>query len=463
LIFALALIVLGGGYYILKSMDLNGKKTEAEDTDIALTSVSAGDITNISWTYANENPSFTLSGGAWAYDADADFPAKQPALNDLAAKLTDIKASQAVAVADNLSDYGLDEPGLTLAFTAAGTTYNLAFGDVNPVSGEYYAVFNDDLTKVYAIGSELPEAFQIGLYDVLSFETIPDVTDVGVFTVTSENGTCSIVHLNDNGGLSYNSSYTRFFTLDGKEYKAADEAKVRDLVSDAADMVFIKCVDYKADDEALKSYGLDNPAVTVTLENYTDVGGNTGTISLEFGNYEGENCYVRIGGSRMVYLVKAEVEDKLALFSYEDIRPDDVCLMDWETVDSIDITLDERVYPVNIERVYAEKSDGTTGEASVTYTFSYFGTVLDASAGEAVLEAINGLKSTGSAEASIGRGEVISFTFHRNTATFKDMTLTLYKYDSTSDLVSFNGEMRLLVSADEVDKLVESVKALVGK
>ncbi len=461
-ILALALLLSAGGWLLLKSLDLNGEKSKAEETGERLTSLSPGDISNISWDYKNESLSFTFDGSVWSYDGDADFPVRQEALTELAEKLADIRATRSLAVSVGTADYGLDEPGLKLGFKAGGSTYSLVFGDVNPVTGDRYALFNGDETRIHTFASELPEAFEIGLYDVLSFETLPDASEAGKLTVSSGGRTRSVVRLEDNGGLSYSSVYKRFYVEDG-EYRAADENKVRDIVSLVADLVFAECVNYKAGEAELAGYGLDAPAVVATLEDFSDAEGEAGgTLTLEFGDYSGDRCYARIAGSRMVYLVMASVEDRLALFGYEDVRPDDICLMDWDTVESLDISLGGSVYTVEIKGGGAPAT-GSGGEAEAIRRFYLGGRELDAEAGQAVLDAIYNLKSSGEAEGSVsgaaGRGEKLSFTFRRNTATFTEMTLTLYKYDSENDLVGFNGETRLLVPVEDTEELAE----LVGK
>ena len=75
------------------------------------------------------------------------------------------------------------------------------------------------------------------------------------------------------------------------------------------------------------------------------------------------------------------------------------------------------------------------------------------------LEALN---STGNGEGlTPTRSAEIRFIFHRNADTFREVELTFYQYDSSSCLVSLNGETRLFVSRDSVVSIVEAVNALV--
>ncbi len=447
LIFAAALIVLAGGWLLLRSMDLNGEK-KTEDTSAVLSSVSEADITKISWTYNGETLSFTRAGSAWAYDGDADFPASQTALDGMASQLKEVKASQAILISDNLADYGLAEPALLVEFQAAGNTYSYAFGNKNDVSGEYYALFNGDKTKVYALGSALPEAFKKELYDVLAFETIPDLSRAVSLTVESEGRTRSLVYVADAKDLSYSSEY-KYFYYDEASCLPVSDKKFSDKVGVLSNLVLSECASYKATDEDLARYGLDRPAVRAVAE-YTDSDGVSASITFSFGAYKGDSCYMRMNDSRMVYLVKASAEDELALLSYGDVRPDEVCLMDWDTVTSLDIALDGKSYSIALEK----------GEGGESRVFRMDGRELDAEAGQELLDAIRALKSTGEASSDLGRGEKLSITFRRNTEKFSQMTLTLSKYDSSSDLASFGGETRLLVSSSGTDGLIELIRRL---
>jgi hypothetical protein len=459
IILAVVLVLLAGAYIILKGLDLNGEK-EAEATPLLLKETAQGDITSLGWSYAADKPVFVKSDTGWRLEGDDKFPVKQSEVDDLAAKLVKLEAEQAVTVSGDISDYGLDAPGLTVSYkTTDGTENTLVFGDVNSLTGDYYATLNGDNSTVYLINSELPKAFMLELKSLLSYETVPDAAfeNVSSFTVTSSRGSKAIVYLADNGGLSYTGTYKRFLYEDDKYY-AVDDTKAKNIISKVTAIDFTDCVSYDATEAELESYGLSEPALKATVE-FNDADGISASYTLEFGGYKDESCYVRLEGSSMVYLADAAIEDSLALLSYESLRPDDVCLMDWDTVDRMDISLKGKTYTVNIASGHTTDADG---KDLTTRSFTSGDKLLDAEKGQALLDAINKLKKSGEASVSANRGEQIAISFHRNTATFKEMTLTLYMYDSSSSLVSFNGETRLLVSSESVNELVTLAEELLG-
>ncbi len=459
LVLVLVLAVLAGGYIFLKSLDLNGER-EPESTEIVLRETAQEDIVSLSWSYGTDMPAFVKSEEGWKLEGDDKFPVKQSAVESLTAKLASITAEQAVTVINDINDYGFDEPGLTVSYkTTDGTEDTLVFGDVNSLTGAYYTTLNGDTETVYLINEELPKAFMKGLKDMLAYESIPAVEfeNVSMLTVSDARGARGIIHLNGDNRKAYSSRYTRFYT-ENEDYFAVDNDKAKALINKVLKIKFSDCVTYDATPEQLEEYGLREPALRVTAE-YVKGEGLTDFLTLEFGSYTGRSCYVRLEGSEMVYLADADVLDSLALMSYKSLRPDDICLMDWDTVERMDISLEGKLYTLIIETEHIKDAEGKDQTAR---TFMYRDKLLDAQKGQALLDAIYNLQNSGEAEGEAGRGEQLSFTFHRNTETFKEMTLSFYAYDSGNSLVGFNGEKRLLVDSEAVTGLIDMVKALLG-
>lgn len=102
-----------------------------------------------------------------------------------------------------------------------------------------------------------------GLYDLVSKEAIPDMSDLVSFTVETASGTLDIEYLEDSC-LAYTDRYTWFSLADG-EYTALDNELTEDLVSLVTGLSWGECVDYDADVKDLGDYGLDTPSVTVSV------------------------------------------------------------------------------------------------------------------------------------------------------------------------------------------------------
>ena len=176
------------------------------------------------------------------------------------------------------------------------------------------------------------------------------------------------------------------------------------------------------------------------------------TFSLEIGDACDDGYYARISGSNMVYTIPKAAAEALIFTTYADLKPEDVLLMDWDKVSSVDIVLDEETYTIRISSTTSTDEDGNEVQ-EVTYTLD--GEEID---GDSILNALDDLDSTGYASGSPGENpEEIRFVIHQDHQTFPEVELVFYRYNSTSCMVTLNGEPTVLVNREDVVSLVETV------
>mgnify|MGYP000560178880 CR=1 FL=1 len=299
----------------------------------------------------------------------------------------------------------------------------ISVGSETSLDGLRYVSIGDG--SVYLVDSGIYSSFSYGLYDLVAKEAIPDMSDLVSFTAERASGTLAIDYLEDSG-LAYSDRYT-YFADDGGEYTALDSTLAGDFVSQITGLTWGECVDYKAGLKDLADYGLDAPAVTVTVNyiettevetNETDEDGNPvyetreeeKSFTLELGDYAGEGVYARIAGSEMVYLIDSAICDSLLYTEVSELLPDDVILLDWDRTEGFDITLDGETYAVTMA---LEESTDDEGSTSYDYVYTLNGEDVDFTD---VLNSLEALESEGSAEGvSTELGEAISFVFHRST------------------------------------------------
>ena len=443
---------------------------EAEaDTSFSLLALEAEDITQLSWEHNGQSLTFAYDPDeGWSYPADSQFPLDSALLESMADTLGDVTAYRTIEGVEDLSQYGLDQPQLSLT-VAAQEEYSLDIGDETAMGGQRYASTGNG--SVYLVDDSLLDAFAYGLYDFVAEEAIPSMNDLTAFTVTSDNRDLNLVYLEDSG-LAYSNHYV-WFQRDGDEYLTLDTELTDSFIENITLLSWNQCVNYRTDEAALADYGLDAPAAVVTVDyvettqedsGLTDEDGNPiydtletdYTFVLEIGDYDGEYCYARIAGSDMVYYIDAAVADAMIYLSLESLLPDDILLLDRDTVESVDITLDEETYHVEKTTEETTDEDGTTTQETV---WTLDGTEIDF---QSVFSALTALTSSGSESGlSPDRSAEISFLFHRNTEDYQTIELTFYQYDSTSCLVSLNGETRLFVDREDIVSIVEQVNALV--
>lgn len=452
-----ALVVLGASYVAVRQLAVD--PDELEET-ISL----AGPDSPQSLTWTDDSGTLTLNHGesGWSYADDSAFPLDQTVPEDMAAALSAAAATRQIDTPESLEDYGLDAPVLTItAQDEDGTEYSYAFGDVNELTGEYYLLYNGEEDTVYLVGSDLHDAFNYDLYDMVEMETLPEFGSVTGLSVDQPEGSLTLRYEEDGSGLSYDPD-NHWFLEQGDSLLALDAGKVSSLTSAITGLYWKSCVTYDVDDQELAAWGLGDSAAVVTAT-YTaaiDEGEETAeeeTFVLRLGSTSDEGTYAMLEGSTMVYLIDSETADSLRYASYSSLRSDSICSMDWDTVDRLDITLDGTTYTISFDESETEED----GETVTTTLYTWDGQELDSSDVESLLSAINGLTATGDSSGSGGETQLVSFTFHRNTEDqFAQLTLTLSAWDTGSCLASFTGKGSRLVDRSAATDLTEQIQAL---
>ena len=164
-------------------------------------------------------------------------------------ELEDLTSSKTIEAPDDLAEYGLDETECSISVTAEAET-TIDIGGETSLNGLRYGSIGDG--NVYLVSSDLLTNFSCGLYDLVSKEAIPDMSDLVSFTVETASGTLDIEYLEDSG-LAYTDRYT-WFSLADREYTALDNELTEDLVSLVTGLSWGECVDYDAV-EALLAWG----------------------------------------------------------------------------------------------------------------------------------------------------------------------------------------------------------------
>lgn len=467
----LALVILTGVTLLVAHLVPDEDESTAEDTSYIIFSLDPDQVTQLSWTYEDSTVTLTKDENSnWSYPDDEAFPLDASYPDAMVQALKEVSATKTIESPENLAGYGLEEAACAISVTAGDSTYELRIGDETGLGGQRYLSLGDG--NIYLVDADLLEDFSLGLYDIVSMESIPSMTDLTSVSIETTSGTLTLDYLEDSG-LAYSDQYTWFWNQDGEE-TPLDTDLAEDLVSTVTGLTWNACVDYQADEDSLGTYGLDIPAATITVEytestqaatNETDENGDpiyetqetSATFVLELGDYDGDTCYARISGSSMVYRVDGTVADTLLAAKGEDLLPQDVVLMDWSDVTSVEINLDGTTY--SLEKTVQEETD-EDGNTTETYVYQLDGQTVDITD---ALDSIQDLEVTGSdADATPGTEE-LAFTFYQDKENFPTVTLVFSQYDSSSCLVTLNGESRLLVSRTDLLDLVDTLQDLLAE
>ena len=154
------LLLAVGGYALAVKISSNAEEAENAET-ISFVSMSSDEVSKLTWSYGDKE--YTLEkgeDGSWVWTDDKDFALEQDTVNEMAYAISNIAASRELTGVTDYSQYGLDEPDSKISFeTADGETVEILTGDLNEVSGEYYARRSDDYS-VYLVTGEYLDYFE---------------------------------------------------------------------------------------------------------------------------------------------------------------------------------------------------------------------------------------------------------------------------------------------------------------
>ena len=462
------LVLICGAALAAQRLNPENNQAEEEKAAVQVFSLDPETITSLTWTYnEGDTLSFDYADGAWSYTADAAFPLDESYLADMADALTEIIAERTIEEPEDLAEYGLHRPVCSITVTTGDTTAELSIGDVTAVDGLQYFANGDG--KVYLIDTEVLSPFTYDLLEMVQLETIPSLQMLTGMSLTTANQQLELTYMEDSG-LAYSDSYV-WFLANGDSYRTLDTELTADYLENITSIYWNQCVSYNASDEELAEFGLDTPAAAVSIGYVQEIQIATGetddegaaiyetsylpqTFDLELGRANG-TTYARISGSRMVYSVNDTFLNLLLYTTYAELKPDEVLVMDWETVDSITVTLDGVDY-----EIIKSTQDVTDDEGNVT-TETIYTLNGETVAFENVLDTLDSLESTGYAASTEEAAEEIRFTFHRNTEAFSEVTIVFFRYDSTSCLVSLDGVPTVSLDREDVVDLVEAVNKII--
>ena len=283
LVMILLLIVANGAASAWNDKSEKKKEKEAEASKIYLTD--AGDIIAYSYSDGNQNMSFTKVDDTWEYDEDNEIPVNQDTVQSTADAIRQMEAVRELENPDQQSDYGLDKPSYTIQFQDNdGVTTEILIG--NGAGENYYATVGDS-GKVYTISSDFQNYLQIDLTNLVQYDTVPSIGSGNLKSVTiTENGTDTVYE---------------------------DDDQVGELAGGFGTLSLTDCVNYHASTEDLAEYGLDEGQRITAKAIYTDSSDKEQTFTVYLGKTDdaGENRYIMVEGSDMVYRISETVAQNM--------------------------------------------------------------------------------------------------------------------------------------------------------
>ena len=435
------------------------KKEQIKNSGEVILEIAADNVTALSWE--NESGAFSFTKGEkWVYDADAAFPADADKINALLAQFEDFSAAFTIEEAEDVSQYGLDDPVCTITLGTADGSYTIELGDHSRMDSLRYISIGDG--RVYLASHDPLEEFGAVLSDMILDDTVPEFETVQLIEFSGEEN-YTVVRDEDGGSICADDVYFS----DGKPL---DTENVDSFLSSLRALSLTEYASYNVSDAELASFGLDEPALTIMIDPGGDGGeGEDASCSFllhlsqdpeEEAAYEeavenGEDelpavtCYARLGQSQIVYEISPSAYEKLTAVSFDTLRHQKLFTADFDTVESIDVSLGDESYTF----VRTAPEDGSGEDPVWTYNGEEFD-VYD------LKTALRAVSAAGFTDETPSGQEEISLTVYLDNADFQSFTLTLYRYDGENCIAAVDGKAAAFVSRSQTVDLIEAVNRL---
>ncbi len=456
----LSLAILAGAWLLAESMAAAERAGEtaavsaaAERIDLSVGGGAA--VTALSWVWDGQtvNLVFSAESGVWENADDPACPIDQTRARALASAVGQVSASMAIPGATDLAQYGLAEPTLIVMAAAGDEIASYELGNMT-ITGECYLRISGESTVYLESGSLLP-AFRVSIWDILETESVP--SDIAAVTELEVSSAAQHYALRLGGDGIWRRD-------DGGEETPLETEKVRALYEELTELELSVCAAWDAENPS--DYGLAQPQALAAVR-YESGTGAAESFTLEFGDYAGTDVYVRLAGSRMVYLVPGAVLDAVMYPDWEALQPLSVMTLAKEEIAGLRIELDGKAYDiVRVSETREVELSGSKEPMQVTdVIYSNNGWGLDAEGMDAWLDALCAMMAEGDAARGGGRERLLSLEVTPKTAEEgqepEPVTLELWSYDSRHDLWETAGR-RLLVDRTEAEALVDRLTALLA-
>lgn len=232
-----AVVLLLVAYFGIRGFNKNQEKKaekEAKASEIYLTKME--DVTEIRYNIGNGEQVFVKESDSdnWEVEAQPDFPLAQTYPEQIASDFGTLKAERELKDADQLSDYGLEDPVYTVELSdSKGNTHQISIGNV---TGDTYYAMVDDSQTIYTVSAAVMEDLQYSLEEMARLDQVPSIGSGNLVKETiTKSGTQTT------------------YSADNKD----DSEAVATVIGGLGALTLDTVENYTVQPEELTSYGLD--------------------------------------------------------------------------------------------------------------------------------------------------------------------------------------------------------------
>lgn len=447
--------------------------TSGEET-FAVATIDHTLLVGLELTWGEEaSLSFTLNDKAteWDWSENSEVPLDNMAFATVVTSLNDARSKYKLegVTAEELAEYGLDEPSMKVKFSFSdSSSKEYFFGKLNSFNNLYYISEASAPTTVYMVDAAVKDSLELEIYDFVLEETPPAITEAKINRVEyypQLDEFYTIFSYHPSGKASeYTDRYEWYYNIDHKNISSSSviapgypvDGDVADtLASLVTGLSFDECVGLDYSDG---NYGFSDTHKIVISYNATE--GETDVLQKqEYVIYLGSQTedgkiYAHTADSKLVYLLGSSDEWISLLSSTRaQLLPDEVWLPNYEFVDSMTFTSGADTVTVNVKT--------TDGNTSFTSSASD-----DAEAISALVKALENLTAKSNVEyfsddsSLVEPAEMFAVEIAFNAGAAPKLDMIIERYSQNYCLVNFNGRADQLVTLEDAQAIVDMIASL---
>lgn len=441
------------------------EKEQISNSDAIILEIPSDSVQSLSWDSEDNSLAFHKEDDGWIYDEDDCFPVDDDKINDILSNFESFGVTFIIEDVTDYNQYGLDVPECTIHIATEDKNYDIKLGAYSQMDEQRYVDIGDG--SVYLVSEDPINYVDCTLADMIlhddtpSFETVADIQFKGL-----ENYT---IVRDEESSNTYNTDDIYFITQD-QNTVPLDTSTVESYLSTITSLVLSDYVTYNATEDELKTYGLDEPELSVTINHsYTDDEDNVidGTFILHISRNPEElqaaketeaagetadtvSKYVRIGDSQIVYELSDTNYATLAAASYNDLRHSEVIWADFDIVTKIDITLEDETHSLTYKESESE-SDDSDG------AWYYGDEEISITGLQTNLESLSAYEFT---NISPDGKEEISLTVYLENENFSRVKIQLFRHDGDYCIAVVDNTPVSFITRSSVIDLIESVQSI---
>ena len=301
LILVVVLAGLGAYIYFVDSKRPAAGADGSSATKEKVFTVDVDKINELRVTYKGQSSSLKKTEGGWKLTEPSAIDADPPEAIGVATALTNVEIVRVVDEnATNLEQFGLANPNITVEYKAeGGTSGTLKLGNKNATQSEIYALKNND-RRVFLVSS----------FQETSFNRTPfDLRDKKILRFDRDKAD-SLVLVKGSSSLELSRAGTEWKVVKPVASRS-DYSAIEGFISRLSSANMSKLLEENPTD--LAKYGLDKPAMTVTI------GAGSAKTVLEVGKTENGDTYARDAARPIVFTVDSTLQTDLNK-SFDDYR-----------------------------------------------------------------------------------------------------------------------------------------------